>query len=60
MRRKTFFTEVLLVDWQQTQSLPKNDRVPRKTNYDGPIHLMVDGHAIHVTPRVLAYAASQQ
>jgi hypothetical protein len=29
-------------------------------NYDGPILLLVDGHASHITPRVLAYAASQR
>jgi hypothetical protein len=50
---KTFMTEVLVVDWLQTQFIPKNDELRRKIDYDGPIILLVDGHTNHITPAFL-------
>jgi hypothetical protein len=31
-----------------------------KAQYDGPIALLIDGNASHITPRVGAYAGSQR
>jgi hypothetical protein len=58
--KKTFITEVLFIAWLQTHLIPKNDQIQRNPNYDGPIILLVDGHAVHVTPRLIAYAGSQK
>jgi hypothetical protein len=53
-------TEILFIDWLQTQFIPKNNELRRKIDSDGPIILPVDGHTSHITPRVLADAASQK
>jgi 4-hydroxybenzoate polyprenyltransferase len=57
---KTFITEVLFIDWLQTQFIPKTDELRRIIDYGGPIILLVDSHTSYITPRVLAYAASQK
>jgi hypothetical protein len=53
-------TDVLFIDSLQTQFIPKNDEFRRKTDYDRPTLVPVDGHTSHITPRVPAYAASQK
>jgi hypothetical protein len=57
---KMFITKVLFIDWLQTQLIPKNYQLRIKAHYDGSIVLLIDGHASHITPRVVAYASSQQ
>jgi hypothetical protein len=51
---------MLFIDWLERQFIPKNDELRRKIKYDGPIILLVDGHASHITSRVLPDAASQR
>jgi hypothetical protein len=53
-------TQGLFIDWRQTQFSSKNNQLRRKTNYDVPIILIVDGHATHVAPGALANAGSQR
>jgi hypothetical protein len=57
---KTFITEVLFIDWLQTQFIQKNYQLCQKANYDGPIILPLDGYPSHVTLRVLAYVGRQK
>jgi hypothetical protein len=56
---KMFITDVLFIDWLQTQFIPKNDQFHIKAHYDGPIVLLIGGHASRITPRIVAYAGSQ-
>jgi hypothetical protein len=56
---KTFITDVLFIDRVQTQFIPKNDQFRIRAHCDGPIVLLTDGHASHITPRIVAYADSQ-
>jgi prepilin-type processing-associated H-X9-DG protein len=53
-------TEVLFIDWLRTVFIPWNENLCRKFQYEGPIVLFLDGHATHVTDRVLAYACSER
>jgi hypothetical protein len=56
---KTFITEVLFIDWLETQFIPRNENLRATSNYSGPLIVLVDGHASHVTPRVVAFAGSR-
>jgi hypothetical protein len=53
---KTFITEIMFIDWLQTQFIPKNDQLRIKAHYDGSIVLLIDGHAVSV---VLGKSAPQ-
>jgi transposase len=53
-------TEVLFVDWVKTVFIPWNANLRQKFQYEGPIVLLLDGHATHVTDRVRAYAGSER
>jgi hypothetical protein len=55
-----FVSESLPMDWLQTQFIPKNNQLRRKTNSEGAIIVIDGGHAAHVSPRVLASAGSQR
>jgi hypothetical protein len=57
---KSFMTELLFIDWLKTVFIPWNDNLRQKQQYAGPIILLLDGHASHITARVLAYAGSQR
>jgi hypothetical protein len=57
---QTFITEAVFIDSLETEAIPKNDQLRRKANSDRPIILIVDGHATHVTPRVLASVGFQR
>jgi hypothetical protein len=57
---KTFMTEVLFIDWLQTQFIPKNDRMRIKVHSDGRLVLLIDGYASHIPPRVVVHAGSQR
>jgi hypothetical protein len=60
MAPKTFMTEVRLTDWLQNLFIQRNAALRAKMDYTAPIILLVDGHATHITPRVVAFASSQQ
>jgi hypothetical protein len=53
---KTFMTEVLFIDRLQTLFIPKNNQLGIKAHYDGLIVLLIDGHAGHITPCIVAHA----
>jgi hypothetical protein len=53
-------TEVLFIDWLQTQFIPKSDELRRKIEYDGPIILFIDDYTSHIPPHLFVYAASQK
>jgi hypothetical protein len=55
---KTFITEMLSIDWSQNVFLPRVSHLRERTKYQGKAVLVLDGHATHVTPRVVAYAGS--
>jgi hypothetical protein len=55
----TFINEVLFIDWIENVFLTRINCLRSKMNYNGKVVLIVDGHASHVTPRVVAFAASQ-
>jgi hypothetical protein len=57
---KTFVTETLFTDWLQTQFICRRANRRTKMNYSGPVILLVDEHASHLTPRVMAFAGSAQ
>jgi hypothetical protein len=52
-------TEVLFIDYFQNVSLPRVSHLREKTKYQGKTVLILDGHATHITPRVVTYAGSQ-
>jgi hypothetical protein len=39
--------------------LPRLSRLRERTKYQGKVVLILDGHATHVTPRVIAYSGSE-
>jgi hypothetical protein len=53
-------TEVLSIDWVQTVFLLWVETQRQRMHYNGPAELLLNGHAIHVTPRVIAYASSER
>jgi hypothetical protein len=57
---KTFMAEVLFIGWLQTTFIPWSENLRWKTPYDDLILLLVDGHATHVTPQLIAFAGSQK
>jgi hypothetical protein len=57
---KTFITEVLFMDWLQTQFIPRHEETRARRNHIRPVILAVDGQASHVTPRVVAFADLRQ
>jgi hypothetical protein len=57
---KTFITEVLFIDWLETIFLPRIAELRRKFAYDGPSILIIDGHATHGTPRVIAFCGARK
>jgi hypothetical protein len=57
---KTFITEVLFIDWLQNVFIPKVNHLRERAKSDGKVVLILDGHASHVTPRVIAFAGSQK
>jgi hypothetical protein len=58
--QRTFITEVLFIDWLQNVFIPKVNHLRERAKYDGKVVLILDGHASHVTPRVIAFAGSQK
>jgi hypothetical protein len=52
--------EVLFIDWLKTVFIPSNATLWRKFQYEGPILLLLEGRATHVTVRVLVEAASER
>jgi hypothetical protein len=58
--QKTFITEVLFLDWLQTQFIPKNEELRAEMKYKWSVSLLVDAVASHIPPRVIAYAGSQK
>jgi hypothetical protein len=48
---KTFITEVLFIDWLETQFIPKNYQLRQKANHDGPIILLLAGQSCN-SPRI--------
>jgi hypothetical protein len=58
--KKMFITEVLFIDWLQTQFSPKCDQLYIKTHQDELVVLLVDEHASNRALRVLPSAASRQ
>jgi hypothetical protein len=57
---KAFMTEVLFVDWLKTVFLQWIETPRQRMQYQGLVILLLDGHATHVTPRVLASSGSQR
>jgi hypothetical protein len=57
--QNTFINEVLFIYWIETVFLKRINYLRSKMSYTGKAVLIVNGHASHVTPRVVAYAASQ-
>jgi hypothetical protein len=57
---KTFMTEVLFVDSLKIVFLPWIEARWQRMQYQGSVILLLDGHATHLTPQVLANAASQR
>jgi hypothetical protein len=57
---KTFVPEKLFIDWLQTRFIPRIGNLRTKLNYSGPIILLIDGHASHITPRIVAFTGSAQ
>jgi hypothetical protein len=57
---KTFVAEKLFINWSQTQFVPRIANLRTKLNYSGPVILLIDGHASHITPRVVAFSGSAQ
>jgi hypothetical protein len=56
---KACVTEVLFIEWLQTQFIPENGSLCIKSQSDGLIVLSADGHASHITPRVVTYPGAQ-
>jgi hypothetical protein len=57
---KTLITEVLLINWLQNVFIPKVAHLREMAKYEGKVILIIDDHATHVTPRVIADAGSQK
>jgi hypothetical protein len=55
---KTFVTEVLFGDRLKTIFLWWRETRRQRMLFQGPVRLLLEGHATHVTPRVLASAGS--
>jgi hypothetical protein len=58
--QQAFITEILFIDWPQNVLIPKAVHLSEKTKYHRKVVLIVDGHANHVTPRVIAFAGSSK
>jgi hypothetical protein len=56
---RTFITEVLFIDWLDIIFLPRISELRRKFDYDGLSILTVDGHSIHMIPRVIALCGAR-
>jgi hypothetical protein len=52
--------EVLFIDSPLTVFLPRVETQRQRKQYNGPVVLLLDGHAVHVTPRVIASAGSEK
>lgn len=52
--------DVLSINWLQNLFPPRNGQLRSKCNYQGSIVLLVGGHSIHITPRVVAHTSSQK
>jgi hypothetical protein len=50
----------LFIDWLQTILLPWVETRRQRMHDDGSVELLLDGHAPHVAPRVIAYAGSEK
>jgi hypothetical protein len=50
---------MLFIDWLQNVFLPRVSHLRERINCQGKVVLILDGHATHVTPRVVADAGSQ-
>jgi hypothetical protein len=53
-------SEVLFINWLQTQFIPNICQLRIKANCDGSIILLLSGHANHTTLRLIACADSQR
>jgi hypothetical protein len=57
---KTFRTEVLFIDSLENIVTLWTNNFNTKFHYEGLIVLLLDGHASHVTPRVMAFAGANR
>jgi hypothetical protein len=57
---KTLMTEVLLDDWLKTFFFSWMKPRQQRPQHEGPVVLLLNGHAPHVIPQVLAYPVSQR
>jgi hypothetical protein len=58
MALKTFVTEILFIDSLQNLFIPRNAALRAQMDYAGPVILLIDDHATHITPRVVVFAGS--
>jgi hypothetical protein len=57
---KTFITELLVIDWLESILLPRISELRTKFTYDYPSLLVLEGHSIYVTARVIALCAARK